>query len=139
MKTAARSLQNLCVNEYKRNTAHSGCKFYFISLKPPLTIGSAIHRGDYQNVLLEEATRLGATVLTHTAAVDLQTSMDEQTVVLTADGQKLSADVVIGADGKHASTLALSKSSLTMTNQASGRRREISSWDNPSLLKRRAI
>lgn len=53
-------------------------------------------------MLLEEATRLGANIMTHAEAVDVETNTDQQTVVLLKDGRRLLADVVIGADGKSA-------------------------------------
>lgn len=62
---------------------------------------SAIHRGDYQSVLLDEAMALGAEILTHAEAVDVHTGVDTRTAVLTRDGRTLLADVVIGADGRH--------------------------------------
>ncbi|KAJ3498988.1 hypothetical protein NLG97_g697 [Lecanicillium saksenae] len=59
----------------------------------------AIHRGDYQSVLLEEATASGANILTHAEAIDLESHSDAQTSVHLKDGRRLFADVVIGADG----------------------------------------
>lgn len=65
-----------------------------------LTWSSAIHRGDYQRVLLEEAAASGANILTHAEAIDIESKYDAQTSVLLKDGRTLLADVVIGADGK---------------------------------------
>ncbi|XWX01650.1 hypothetical protein V2A60_009678 [Cordyceps javanica] len=59
----------------------------------------AIHRGDYQRVLLEEAAQLGAEIMTHAEAVDIESNLDRQSCVLLKSGRRLLADVVIGADG----------------------------------------
>ncbi|RVX76070.1 hypothetical protein B0A52_00427 [Exophiala mesophila] len=62
----------------------------------------AIHRGDYQNVLLDAARSLDANIMTNAEVVGVETgtgaSLGYQTVNL-ADGSTLKADVVIGADG----------------------------------------
>lgn len=60
----------------------------------------AIHRGDYQQVLLQAAIDLGATILTHTEAINVQFSRDEQAIVFLHNGEEMHADVVIGADGE---------------------------------------
>ncbi|KAJ6780591.1 hypothetical protein PWT90_07118 [Aphanocladium album] len=59
----------------------------------------AIHRGDYQRVLLEAAAACGTNILTHAEAIDIQSNPDAQSSVLLKDGRRLLADVVIGADG----------------------------------------
>lgn len=64
------------------------------------TVYSAIHRGDYQKVLLKAAVDLGATVMTHAEAKNVETSVDSQTIVTLGDGKQLQADAVVGADGR---------------------------------------
>lgn len=52
---------------------------------------------DYHRILLDEAIRLGAVLQLGAEVEDIYT---EQPAVLLADGRCISADVVIGADGK---------------------------------------
>jgi salicylate hydroxylase len=60
----------------------------------------AIHRGDYQAVLLDEALSLGAVILTNAEVVNMQDHRPSwQQLVTLRDGRQLSADLVIGADG----------------------------------------
>ncbi|KAI8961162.1 putative salicylate hydroxylase [Daldinia sp. FL1419] len=59
----------------------------------------AIHRGDYQNVLLKEAQAVGATVLTNADVVNVNLASDGPQTLTLKDGRQISADVVIGADG----------------------------------------
>ncbi|KAK6828370.1 hypothetical protein PG987_011711 [Apiospora arundinis] len=59
----------------------------------------AIHRGDYQSVLLAEAIDAGAEVMTNAEVVGLEQSQSSQQGVLLKDGRRVEADVVIGADG----------------------------------------
>ena len=57
-----------------------------------------IHRGDYQELLLKEAQRLGAVITlgANVTGVDFEKS----TVTLGEDGEtKIKADVIVGADG----------------------------------------
>ncbi|KAJ5121313.1 uncharacterized protein N7515_009274 [Penicillium bovifimosum] len=56
-----------------------------------------IHRVDYHRILLDEAVRLGAVLVLGAEVVDIST---EEPAVLLADGRRISADVVIGADGQ---------------------------------------
>ena len=62
-----------------------------------------VHRADYQRVLLSDATRCGARVLLgHRAKdVDLETPS-----VSTSDGTRITADIVVGADGLHSTIRA---------------------------------
>ncbi|CAM1509688.1 Fc.00g000230.m01.CDS01 [Cosmosporella sp. VM-42] len=59
----------------------------------------AIHRGDYQNVLLAEALEVGASVVTDAEVTGVETARDRQQILLLKSGQRIEADVVIGADG----------------------------------------
>ncbi|KAI1643299.1 putative salicylate hydroxylase [Daldinia loculata] len=59
----------------------------------------AIHRGDYQNVLLKEARAVGAVVLTSADVTGVNLASDGAQTLLLKDGRRISADVVIGADG----------------------------------------
>lgn len=59
----------------------------------------AIHRGDYQNVLLDEAVLSGAHIMTNAEVTGVQSASDGPQTVLLKDGRSISADVVIGADG----------------------------------------
>ncbi|KAI1479277.1 putative salicylate hydroxylase [Daldinia eschscholtzii] len=55
--------------------------------------------GDYQNVLLTEARASGAVVLTSADVTSVDLASDGPQTLLLKDGRKISADVVIGADG----------------------------------------
>ncbi|RJE21241.1 FAD binding domain protein [Aspergillus sclerotialis] len=59
-------------------------------------VGSVIHRADYHAMLLEEAKRLGAVIRLDAEVVEVNS---DNTYVLLASGEKVSADVIIGADG----------------------------------------
>ncbi|KAH8887265.1 FAD/NAD(P)-binding domain-containing protein [Thozetella sp. PMI_491] len=59
----------------------------------------AIHRGDYQDVLLAEALRAGVTVMVHAEVVGVEASRESQQTLILKDGRRIEADVVIGADG----------------------------------------
>jgi salicylate hydroxylase len=63
---------------------------------------SAIHRGDYQKVLVAEAKAIGAKLMLDSEVIkvdrDTQDAAGRQ-VVLLKNGGKVTADVVIGADG----------------------------------------
>ncbi len=61
---------------------------------------SAIHRGDYQRVLLETAAEVGANIITDADVTGIETASDGPQTLLIKDGRRISADVVIGADGK---------------------------------------
>lgn len=56
-----------------------------------------IHRADYHRVLMEEAQSLGVVVLTDAEVVNV--AFDGQPTVTLRNGQALSADVIVGADG----------------------------------------
>lgn len=58
-----------------------------------------IHRGPLQQLLLEAATEAGAKVLVNTRIVSIDES-GESPIATTKDGQRLQADLIIGADGK---------------------------------------
>lgn len=59
----------------------------------------AIHRGDYQNVLLAEALKAGVKIVTDAEVTDVETAEDGSQRVLLKDESSVDADVVIGADG----------------------------------------
>ncbi|KAH8815290.1 putative salicylate hydroxylase [Xylogone sp. PMI_703] len=59
----------------------------------------AIHRGDYQNVLLKEALAVGAHVITNAEVTGIKTTSDSPQTILLKDGRSITADVIIGADG----------------------------------------
>ena len=61
-----------------------------------LSLHSVIHRADYRQILTEEATRLGADVRLgcRVMHIDCHSAYAE-----LADGEKVQADVIIGADG----------------------------------------
>ena len=62
---------------------------------------SAIHRGDYQNVLLEEALNSGVIILTDGEVTGVEDDRSSwQQIVSLKDGRKITADVVVGADGE---------------------------------------
>ena len=52
---------------------------------------------DYHRILLDEAIRLGAVLQ---LGAEVENVYAQQAVVLLTDGRRISADVVIGADGK---------------------------------------
>lgn len=63
---------------------------------------SAIHRGDYQSVLLEAAREAGADILTNAEVIGIAEGIGEsfgKHMVVLKDGKSLVADVVVGADG----------------------------------------
>ena len=57
-----------------------------------------MHRADYQNVLAEEARRLGAQFQLGADVIKVD-SNDEHASVTLASGEQLHADIVVGADG----------------------------------------
>ncbi|KAB5576330.1 putative salicylate hydroxylase, partial [Coniochaeta sp. 2T2.1] len=59
----------------------------------------AIHRGDYQKVLLAEALDVAADVVTNAEVTSIESATDTQQTVVLKDGHRIQADVVIGADG----------------------------------------
>ncbi|KIW57035.1 hypothetical protein PV05_05640 [Exophiala xenobiotica] len=62
----------------------------------------AIHRGDYQNVLLEAARKNGATILLNAEVTGVEPGTGEvlgKQIVLIKDQNSITADVVVGADG----------------------------------------
>lgn len=62
----------------------------------------AIHRGDYQGVLLEAARSSGARILTDSDVIQVETGVDElegRQIAVLKDGRRIDADVVVGADG----------------------------------------
>jgi salicylate hydroxylase len=69
-----------------------------------IVVTRAIHRGDYQDVLLKSAKEAGAklilsaevTAITRAAS---ETSQGEQEIVVLKDGRRFAADLVVGADG----------------------------------------
>lgn len=91
-------------------------------------VDRAIHRGDYQyvgtmcwrkvdgltsasrNVLLQEATRSGAQILTNAEVVDVKSAEDVESgrKVHLKDGRRIDADVVVGADGLWSFVLVMS-------------------------------
>ncbi|KAF2650857.1 FAD/NAD(P)-binding domain-containing protein [Lophiostoma macrostomum CBS 122681] len=58
-----------------------------------------IHRADYQQVLVEEAKRLGVIIRLNAGVMDVQHERDMGAKVVLRDGEVVAADVVIGADG----------------------------------------
>lgn len=59
-----------------------------------------MHRADYQRVLAEEARRLGAEFRLGAGVIEVECN-NERSVVTLDTGEKLAADVVVGADGLH--------------------------------------
>jgi salicylate hydroxylase len=57
---------------------------------------SIIHRVDYHRILLDEAIRLGAVLRLGAEVTGIST---EEPTALLADGTRVMADVIIGADG----------------------------------------
>ena len=57
-----------------------------------------IHRADYHTVLLNEALRLGAGLRKDAEVVDINISSENPYVVIR-NGEKIYADVIVGADG----------------------------------------
>jgi hypothetical protein len=61
----------------------------------------AIHRGDYQTVLLEEAMNSGVNMLTNAEVIGVR---DDRTlwkqIISLKDGREIVTDVVVGADGQ---------------------------------------
>jgi salicylate hydroxylase len=64
------------------------------------SVGRAIHRGDYQTVLLNEALAKGADIVTNGDVVGIETSTESLQTIVLRDGRQIEADVVIGADGR---------------------------------------
>lgn len=62
----------------------------------------AIHRADYQDVLLQEARRLGVGIRLGVDVISIDCDTEQPAAILR-DGQRLYADVVVGADGLHSS------------------------------------
>lgn len=61
---------------------------------------SAIHRGDYQNVLLEEALNSGTDILTDADVTGVEDNRASgKQIVSLKDGRRITGDVVVGADG----------------------------------------
>lgn len=75
---------------------------YHARVSQALTGSRAIHRGDYQNVLLAAAQKSGAKILSDAEVVDIgvgtEDTLGQQTVVLS-NGNRIIADAVVGADG----------------------------------------
>ena len=71
----------------------------------------AIQRGDYQNVLLNEAVSQGAEIVTSAEMTDIKTSQDGPQTLVFKDGKEIQADVIIGADGNwnHVSEVMMRK------------------------------
>lgn len=61
-------------------------------------VTSVIHRADYQRILVEECERLGVDVRLKSELYDID--FDETTVTLK-NGDVVSGDVIIGADGNY--------------------------------------
>lgn len=59
-----------------------------------------IHRADYQNLLLGEATDAGARLVKNAEVVNIESGETDDMVVLK-DGRRFHGDMIIGADGKH--------------------------------------
>ena len=94
-----------------RRLGVSGCKFEANSLVSSLKqdadqtiVTRAIHRGDYQDVLLKSAKDAGAKLIlnadvTASAPAASDIGREGQEVVVLKDGREFAADLVIGADG----------------------------------------
>jgi salicylate hydroxylase len=65
-------------------------------------MNSVMHRADYQHVLANEARRLGAKFRLGADVVSADCDGGRASVTL-ASGERLTADVVVGADGLHGS------------------------------------
>jgi 2-polyprenyl-6-methoxyphenol hydroxylase-like FAD-dependent oxidoreductase len=61
-------------------------------------MSSVIHRQDCHDILLEEAKRLGATIVLDACVQDICLASNK---AILADGTEKEADVIVGADGKH--------------------------------------
>ena len=61
---------------------------------------SVIHRHDYHAILLDEAKRLGATLVVGQHVTEVDVAGDR---VVTKDGTEWVGDVIVGADGKFSS------------------------------------
>lgn len=59
------------------------------------------HRADLHGALLDRARELGMTLQTRSRVVDIDDSDSERATVILSDGRRMSADLVIGADGIH--------------------------------------
>lgn len=73
--------------------------FYFcicLRLGTGANMGSVIHRADYHAMLLEKAKSLGAVIRLDAEVVGVNS---DNTYALLASGEKVNADVIIGADG----------------------------------------
>jgi salicylate hydroxylase len=57
-----------------------------------------IHRGDLHRVLLDKALEVGVVIRTGTYVSDID---EAQPAVTLASGEKCTADLIIGADGKY--------------------------------------
>ena len=57
-----------------------------------------MHRADYQRVLVEEVGRLGAQIRLNCDVVGVECN-DIAPVVILADGERITGDIVVGADG----------------------------------------
>lgn len=58
-----------------------------------------IHRAQLQKVLVETATEAGVEIIVDARVVKIDES-GESPVVITKDGRKFNADLIVGADGK---------------------------------------
>lgn len=64
----------------------------------PADVESVMHRADYQGVLADEARRLGTKFRFGADVVEVD-SKDGRGSVTLASGERLTADIVVGADG----------------------------------------
>ena len=78
-----------------------GCQYPhdFVLKTQWLIFPSVIHRADYHGVLLNETVRLGGKVRTNAEVVNINYDTVRPEVVLHT-GETITADVVVGADGK---------------------------------------
>lgn len=82
----------------RRSSGRRGCTWLIALARhcQTLTLCRIIHRVDYHRILLDEAIRLGAVLQ---LGAEVENIYTEQPAVLLAGGRRISADIVIGADG----------------------------------------
>lgn len=62
-----------------------------------------VHRARLQQLLVQVATEAGVVIKTNTRVIDIDESEDSP-VAITKEGQRIEADLIIGADGKPSNT-----------------------------------
>lgn len=72
-----------------------------------ILVHSVLQRGDYQELLVQAALRLGVKIMVGANVIGIESKDDGKEVVQLKDGTTVEGDVVIGADGKFAVSLPL--------------------------------